>query len=188
MRVRFELKIVLGLVFALVLASAALADTVLTYTGNTVNYIQGVNPGPTGTNPCGCALDGTLTLDANRNVISYSFTAGQDTLTPANSTGLLGQDIFAVFNTVDSYFRWAFSITGQDGTLVHSQFDGSVSDAVDYSSGGLFVNANPGRWTETVDAAEPATGLFVGLGLAVFGLMRRRRKKPLENAVWEKLG
>ena len=37
-------------------------------------------------------------------------------------------------------------------------------------------------------AAEPATGLFVGLGLAVFGLMRRRRKKPLENAVWEKLG
>jgi hypothetical protein len=36
-------------------------------------------------------------------------------------------------------------------------------------------------------AAEPATGLFVGLGLAVLGLMRRRRKKPLDNSVWEKL-
>ena len=45
-----------------------------------------------------------------------------------------------------------------------------------------------GSHTLTVPAAEPATGLFVGLGLAVFGLMRRRRKKPLENAVWEKLG
>jgi hypothetical protein len=186
MKARFGLKIVLGLVLALVISSGALADTVLSYNGNTINYIQGVNPGPTGTNPCGCELDGTVTLDSNNDVISYNFTAGKDTLTPANSTGLLGQDIFAVFNTVDSYFRWAFSITGQDGTVIHSQFGGSVSDAVDYSSGGLIVNADPGAWT--VDAAEPATGLFVGLGLAVFGLMRRRRKKPLENAVWEKLG
>jgi len=37
-------------------------------------------------------------------------------------------------------------------------------------------------------ATEPATGLFVGLGLAVVALMRRRRKKPLDNTVWEKLG
>ena len=45
-----------------------------------------------------------------------------------------------------------------------------------------------GSYTVTVPAAEPATGLFVGLGLAVFGLMRRRKKKPLENTVWENLG
>lgn len=45
-----------------------------------------------------------------------------------------------------------------------------------------------GSHTVAVPAAEPATGLFVGLGLAVFGLMRRRKKKPLENAVWENLG
>jgi hypothetical protein len=37
-------------------------------------------------------------------------------------------------------------------------------------------------------AAEPATGLFLGLGLAVVGLMRRRKKKPFENTVWENLG
>jgi hypothetical protein len=42
--------------------------------------------------------------------------------------------------------------------------------------------------TAVVTAAEPATGLFVGLGLAIVGLMRRRRKKPLQNTVWEKLG
>jgi len=45
-----------------------------------------------------------------------------------------------------------------------------------------------GSHTVAVPAAEPATGLFVGLGLAVFGLMRRRKKKPLQNAVWENLG
>ena len=45
-----------------------------------------------------------------------------------------------------------------------------------------------GSYTVSVPAAEPATGLFLGLGLAVFGLMRRRRKKRLENTVWEKLG
>jgi len=45
-----------------------------------------------------------------------------------------------------------------------------------------------GSHTVAVPAAEPATGLFVGIGLAVFGLMRRRKKKPLENAVWENLG
>jgi hypothetical protein len=37
-------------------------------------------------------------------------------------------------------------------------------------------------------AAEPATGLLVGLGLAVAGLMRRRRKKVVDPAVWENLG
>jgi hypothetical protein len=36
--------------------------------------------------------------------------------------------------------------------------------------------------------AEPATGLLVGLGLAVVGLMRRRRKKLVDPMVWEKLG
>ena len=37
-------------------------------------------------------------------------------------------------------------------------------------------------------AAEPATGLLVGLGLAVAGLMRRRKKKLVNPTVWENLG
>ncbi len=39
-----------------------------------------------------------------------------------------------------------------------------------------------------VPTAEPATGLLVGLGLAVAGLMRRRRKKSVDSTVWENLG
>jgi hypothetical protein len=64
-----------------------------------------------------------------------------------------------------------------DGSFVPKDFEKST----DWSF-------TAGSYTVTVPAAEPATGLFVGLGLAVFGLMRRRKKKPLENAVWEKLG
>jgi hypothetical protein len=36
--------------------------------------------------------------------------------------------------------------------------------------------------------AEPATGLLVGVGLAVAGLISRRRKKLVSPAVWENLG
>jgi hypothetical protein len=45
-----------------------------------------------------------------------------------------------------------------------------------------------GSFTLTIPATEPTTGLFLGLGLAVVGLMRRRRKKPFEKTVWENLG
>lgn len=41
---------------------------------------------------------------------------------------------------------------------------------------------------ETAAAAEPATGLLVGLGLAAAGLMRRRTRKPVDNTVWHSLG
>ena len=66
------------------------------------------------------------------------------------------------------------------------RLDGSfVRKDVEKGTGWSFA---AGSHTVAVPAAEPATGLFVGLGLAVFGLMRRRKKKPLENAVWENLG
>jgi hypothetical protein len=127
MNIRFELKIVLGLLFALMVGGATLADSVSTYQSNTVSNARGVDFGvPTGhgwdrgINPCNCNLDGSFVRKDFEKATGWSFTAGS----------------YAV----------------------------------------------------TVPAAEPATGLFVGLGLAVFGLMRRRRKKPLENAVWEKLG
>jgi hypothetical protein len=37
-------------------------------------------------------------------------------------------------------------------------------------------------------AAEPATGLLLGVGLAMASLMGRRKKKPTDNTVWESLG
>jgi hypothetical protein len=126
MNIRFELKIVLGMAFALMVGGATLADSVSTYQGKTINDARGIDFVPTGhgwgqgINPCNCSLDGSFVRKDLEKGAGWSFTAGS----------------YAV----------------------------------------------------TLPAAEPATGLFVGLGLAVFGLMRRRKKKPLENAVWENLG
>jgi hypothetical protein len=127
MNIRFELKIVLGLLFTLMVGGAALADSVSTYQGKTINDARGMDFGVStgngwdrGINPCNCSLDGSFVRKDPEKGTGWSFTAGS--------------------------------------------------------------------YSVAVPAAEPATGLFVGLGLAVFGLMRRRKKKPLENAVWENLG
>jgi len=127
MKIRFEWKIVLGMVFALVLGGATLAHNVSTYQGQTNSDARGTDFGALsghgwnrGTNPCNCSLDGSIVRKDLEKGTGWSFTAGPHTV--------------------------------------------------------------------AVPVAEPATGLFVGLGLAVFGLMRRRKKKPLENAVWENLG
>ena len=127
MNIRFELKIVLGMVFALMLGGVTLADGVPTDQGNAVSNARGTDFSvPSGhgwqraANPCNCSLDGGFVRKDLEKGTGWSFTAGTHTV--------------------------------------------------------------------AVPAAEPATGLFVGLGLAVFGLMRRRKKKPLENAVWENLG
>jgi hypothetical protein len=127
MNIRFEFKIVLGLVFTLMLGGVTLADSVSTRQRTTVSYATGIDFGT----PPGCGWDGGIN--------------------PSNCN--------------------------LDGSFVRKDFE--------KRSGWSFT---AGSYTVTVPAAEPATGLFVGLGLAVFGLMRRRRKKPLENAVWEKLG
>jgi hypothetical protein len=127
MNIRFELKIVLSVVFALMLGGGTLADSVSASQGNAVSDTRGTDFGvPSGhgwdraANPCNCSLDGSFVRKDVEKGTGWSFTAGSHTV--------------------------------------------------------------------AVPAAEPATGLFVGLGLAVFGLMRRRKKKPLENAVWENLG
>jgi hypothetical protein len=127
MKIRFELKIVLGLLVALMVGGATPADSVSTYQGNVVSDARGPDFGvpsghgwDRGTNSCNCSLNGSFVRKDLEKGIGWSFTTGSHTV--------------------------------------------------------------------AVPAAEPATGLFVGLGLAVFGLMRRRKKKPLENAVWENLG
>jgi hypothetical protein len=127
MKIRFELKIVLGMVLALMLGGATLANSVSTYPGKTISDARGLDFGvpsghgwDRGTKPCNCSLDGSIVHKDLEKGTDWSFTAGSHTV--------------------------------------------------------------------AAPAAEPATGLFVGLGLAAFGLMRRRKKKPLENTVWENLG
>jgi hypothetical protein len=68
----------------------ARADSVWTYQGNSIDYFQGVNPGPIGPNPCNCALTGSVTLDASGTPLSWSFTA-------ASTTWNIGDSRFTAF-------------------------------------------------------------------------------------------
>jgi hypothetical protein len=130
MKIKFELKILLGVVFLLMLGGTASADGVLTYQGDATNRPRVIDFDPggvpagngwyLGVNPCNCSVNSAVVRDEFQKTTGWSFTAGP--------------------------------------------------------------------YTITFPATEPATGLILGLGLAVVGLMRRRRKKPFENTVWENLG
>lgn len=61
-----------------------------------------------------------------------------------------------------------------------------AAPAVAASNSGPFVQES--LIGETTPAAEPATGILVGLGLAAAGFMRRRTRKPLIDATWHSLG
>lgn len=206
MKLTLGIKLVLGLFLGLVVTGSASADTVWTYTGNIINYTGGVNPGPggvappgdTGVNPCNCALDGTVTLDATNHAIAWSFTDGTDVLTNLNSTGTFNP--FNCFGCSPSnpspgsspFQFWNFSLAG-GGITMFSTFNGSFGDAQDSASSPsvtLLVEADPGTWTESgpVGTAEPATGLLLAVGLAIVGLMRRNKTKTGDSTVWESLG
>jgi hypothetical protein len=181
-----QMKFVLGIVLGLLVAGTAFADSTWVYTGNTMNgYV--FSEQSFGAANCNCALDGTVTLDASGNAVAWDFD-GTHTLTNLNSTGAI--DPFEQSST--PFATWFVSLSG-GGNEFFSQFTGSAGEATDFSTtGGMgfgYEEGNHGTWAlDSVGAAEPATGLLVGLGLAVVGLMRRRKKKPFENTVWENLG
>jgi len=182
------MKFVLGMLLGLMMAGAASADSIWTYAGNSTSA-QGVIFG----NPCGCALSGSADFAPDGSLVSWSFTDGTHTETNTNSSGFINGTPKG--NFIPPFEEWALLISGADGWTFRSVMYGSHFEETDgvFPNGGgagfLYVQGNQGTWTlETVGAAEPATGLFVGLGLAVVALMRRRRKKSLDNTVWEKLG
>jgi hypothetical protein len=107
---------------------------------------------------CGCALNGTLTLAATSNPLAWNFTDGART---SNMEFLYGK-LADRSNYVDQ------SVVGKTG--------------FGYEAGSTGVQTSP------VGTAEPATGILVGLSLAIAGLIRRKKKKPLDSAQWENLG
>jgi hypothetical protein len=181
------MKLVLGILLGLMVASTASADTTWDYTGNTMNGFVFSQQSFSAAN-CNCALDGSVTLDAGGNAVAWSFTDGTHILTNLNSTGVINP--FEQSST--PFATWFVSLSG-GGTKFFSQFAGSAAEATDFSTvngvGFGYEEGDHGTWSmDSFGAAEPATGLFLGLGLAVVGLMRRRKKKPFVNTVWEKLG
>lgn len=184
------MKVMLGALLGLMLAGAASADTVWTYTGN---IMDGSSPGQKPGLSCNCALTAFVTLDSNNLPIAWDFTDGTHELTQADSTGYFNTSVFGP--TSPLFSTWIVFITGADWEM-RTVFYGSATESSDSSVGlteGGFVSfgseqVNHGFWMESAAATEPATALLVGLGLAAAGLMRRRKRARLDTSDWENLG
>lgn len=175
------MKLILGACLGLLLAATASADSVWSYTGNSVNLYK-MNPfaAQPPANPCACALNGTVLLTNAWTPTAWSFTAGNETFTNLNST------LNAYLGPVDPdpTYMWSFFFTGNDGAYMVTKFSGSFNDALD-QGGGMSVGSHPGVWTEIVATPEPETGLLLAIGVALLAFKRRR--KPADRTVWETL-
>jgi hypothetical protein len=166
------MKAILGILMGLVFINVASADTVWTYDGNSESGASNVPA----ENPCDCAIDGTVVLDAAGNAIAWNFTDGTHTLTQANSSGTINP---SPLHNGTFFSTWGVVLQTGNGIVFASNFIGSTFEATDAVSvnGSLFMfeQGNHGVWTETVPTPEPATGLLVACGLTL-GLWLRKRK------------
>lgn len=162
------MKVFLGLILGLFVVTTVSADSVWTYTGNTMNGF--VNSSQSFSEPnCDCALDGTVALSSALDPVLWSFTDGTHTLTQDNSTALI--DPFEQSSI--PFQTWLVHIVG-GGIEFWSQFTSSNGEATDFSAvnGSLFgyEEGNHGTWTASVVATEPATALLVRAWLGGHGL------------------
>jgi hypothetical protein len=174
-----KMKRLVAILAMLFVPALAKADQIWTYEGNSINNFH-MNPFlPPAANPCGCAIDATVTVNSFGEASTWSFTAAGLTLTNLNSTiqGNLG------FAQVHPTNMWLFLVQGPNGETIRTSFDGSLNDALDSASSGpgvnpLEVGSNPGAWTEVVGTPEPASLslLLVGLFVATFAWLSRRRQ------------
>lgn len=163
------MKFVLGTLLVLMCTVTASADSVWTYTGNSVSGASNV-PMP---NPCACAIDGTVTLNAAGTAVAWNFNVDGLTLTNLNSHGQINDDLNGA-NPNEPFFTWRIALSGTNGLQISSYFDGSSFDATDsaVAEGSLlmFEQGNHGAWTE-IAAPEPATGLLTACGLLLIGVV-----------------
>jgi hypothetical protein len=189
---------------ALFLAGVARADSdyVYTYVGNQLANSAALGqqlPATVVPNvaPCNCSLDGWLSvsgiiplpiplqLQQDTIPLDWSFTDGDYTLTPQNST------INAFYTGVSAIFTgqtendWALSILGT-GAFSSVEFDISPDefrascvctgwDEVLINGQVVAIQLNdPGLWTETRLAPEPSTLPLLALGLAVMVWPRKK--------------
>src|ERR1700676_1319135 len=102
------MKLVLGILLGLMVASTASADTTWDHTGNTMKGFVFSQQSFSAAN-CNCALDGSVTLDAGGNAVAWSFTDGVINPFEQSST---------------PFATWFVSLSG-GGTKFFSQFGGS---------------------------------------------------------------
>lgn len=150
----------------LVSTGAAQADSIWDYTGTVMNGVDGPNQF-TG---CACSLSGSVTLDADRNVLAYSFTDGLHSLDSSDSTIQL-----LTYNAADPFHHWDLDILGASIEFF-SEFDSIREYAVDrVSVNGVTFGieaGNPGSWVDPpVSTPEPDADVQLIFGLASLGVM-----------------
>lgn len=145
---------------ALSLAGAftASADSIWTYQGNEMA-------------PCGCSLSGSMTLDSQNNLLSYSFTDGSYSLNSSDSFMQNFMFIPLMLGPGDYGPWWKLQIIGPDDLFFFTQFYGSQFESSDASANG-FEQGNRGLWTDPVATPESGTLLLLGVGLAALALKR----------------
>jgi PEP-CTERM motif len=191
------MKVLLAALALLLSAGMAKGDSIWEYSGNTIGdpgvgvldfTQQKFIPTP---NPCGCAIEGSLTLSNAGVPTLWGFTAGAVTLTNLNST--IELDDMAWVGNPNLFAGWMFEIAGQ-GVFISSSFTGSNFEATDgvtiNGQSYQYVQGNHGVWSDPPAAtAEPGTLALIGVGLA--GLLARKRLQVRRNqvpeAVWEPL-
>jgi PEP-CTERM motif len=175
----------LALIVAMLLIPAlAKADTVWTYTGNIMHGVtQNATNAPGG---CGCALDGTFTLNAAGVATSWDFTDGTHTLTTANSMANI-----SLRPGIGGFLNWNINIFNSSWYF-SSQFIGSGFEATD-SSGVThwgdpgccfgFLESNRGTLTESIATPEPGSLMLLtaGMALSLFGCISSRlNRQPVQ--------
>jgi hypothetical protein len=191
------MKVLLAALALLLSAGMAKGDSVWEYSGNTIGdpsvgvldfTQQKFIPTP---NPCGCAIEGSLTLSDAGVPTLWSFAAGAITLTNLNSTMYLND--MSWLGNPNLFAGWMLQIAGQ-GAFISSSFSGSNFEATDgVSVDGLtyqYVQGSHGTWSDPPAAtSEPGTLALIGVGLV--GLLARKRLQVRRNqvpeAVWEPL-
>jgi hypothetical protein len=176
------MKILLAALALLLVADFSRADEIYTYTGPQPSDLSG-----------SFTTQGIVSSGVPSDVISFSFTDGLDTWTPANST--FGGTFLV--NPDGSFLVWGFNIEVKGQLVAYSQTQYSPFYYEDYTPIGDSWVANQfsfdkpkGSWTmAAVSTPEPGTLALLGVGL--LGLLARKRlqvkRTQVPEAVWEPL-
>lgn len=166
------------LIAALLLLSAGVsqADSVWTYTGNTMNGVDG----PYQFTGCACSLSGSLVLSDTFQPLSWSFTDGTHSLNSSDSSISFNTSLPSQPGSPALFAHWYLDLVGAGVEFVSvlAQDHESAGDSVTVNGSVFGIEAgNPGSWVDPISTPEPSSLLLLAAGLTIasFGRLRLKR-------------